>query len=129
MITDKILEFYDKKYDLNCAETILYAGNEEYNLNLTQDTYKTMAGFGGGMCVEGVCGALTGGIALISILFTEERGHKSPKVKELTEKLYREFKDNLGTDNCKELKENFRTDEDRCKKMVLAVGEILDSIV
>ncbi|MCL2322834.1 MAG: C-GCAxxG-C-C family protein [Oscillospiraceae bacterium] len=129
MLIDKILKFYDKKYDLNCAETILYAGNEEYNLNLSENVFKTMAGFGGGMCCEGVCGALTGGIALISILFTEERGHKSPKVKELTKELYKEFVYRLGSDNCKVLKDTYRTEAERCKKMVLVVGDILDNLI
>jgi len=88
-----------------------------------------MAGFGGGMCCEGVCGALTGGIALISILFTEERGHKSPKVKELTKELYKEFVYRLGSDNCKVLKDTYRTEAERCKKMVLVVGDILDNLI
>ena len=34
MLVDTVKKYYDKEYDLNCAETIIYAANEEYGLNL-----------------------------------------------------------------------------------------------
>jgi C_GCAxxG_C_C family probable redox protein len=55
MLIDKARKFYSADFDFNCAETIIYAADEEYNLKLSKDAFKTMAAFGGGMAVEGVC--------------------------------------------------------------------------
>jgi C_GCAxxG_C_C family probable redox protein len=96
----------------------VYALNEEYVLNLVGETFKTMAAFGGGMAVESVCGAATGAIAVLGIIFTDKRAHESEKVKLLTIEFMKKFEAELGTLNCRELKERFRNDEVRCIKMV-----------
>jgi C_GCAxxG_C_C family probable redox protein len=129
MLKDKVRKFYDKSYDLNCAETILYAANEEYNLNLTKETFKSMAAFGGGMAIEDVCGAITGALAVLGILFTREKAHEGTLVKNLSIEFFRRFEEKFGTRNCKELKEKYRNDEKRCSDMVYYAAEILDDIV
>ncbi|HCQ89327.1 MULTISPECIES: C-GCAxxG-C-C family (seleno)protein [unclassified Clostridium] len=129
MLLDKVKKFYGSEYDLNCAETIIYAANEEYNMNLNKQTLKAMAAFGGGMAVESVCGVITGAISVIGILFTEERAHESDRVKNLTKEYFEEFTSKLGSDNCAKLKENYRNDEARCFKMIEIGAEVLDEIV
>lgn len=129
MLLENIDKYYGKSYDLNCAETILYAASSEYGLNLSKETLKTMAGFGGGMAVETVCGALTGAIAVLGVMYTKERAHESTKMKILTQELYTRFVEKLGTENCGKLKLNFRTEEARCSFMVKIAGEILEDIV
>lgn len=129
MLLEKVRKYYDKSYDLNCAETIVYAANEEYGLNLSKETIKTMAAFGGGMGVESVCGAITGALAIIGIMFTNERAHESDINKILAQEFFAKFHEKLGTDNCKELKANYRNDEIRCSKMLEVSAEILDEII
>lgn len=129
MLIDKARKFYSPDFDLNCAETIIYAADEEYNLKLTKDTFKAMAAFGGGMAVEGVCGAAAGAAAVIGIIFTKERSHESDRVKTLTSELMNEFQRKLGTYNCKELKDKYRNDDTRCIFMIEAAANILDNIV
>lgn len=129
MLLEKVRKYYDKSYDLNCAETIVYAANEEYGLNLSKETIKTMAAFGGGMGVESVCGAITGALAIIGIMFTNERAHESDINKILAQEFFTKFHEKLGTDNCKELKANYRNDEIRCSKMLEVSAEILDEII
>lgn len=129
MLVERIKKFYDVEYDLNCSETIIYAANEEYDLNLSKDALKTMAAFGGGMAIESVCGAATGAIAVIGIMFTEISGHKSPRVKELTQEFMSEFEKALGTLECDKLKEEYREDEVRCLRMVETAGKILEDII
>ena len=111
MLVDRIRKFYEVEYDLNCAETIIYAANEEYSLNLSKYALKTMAAFGGGMAIESVCGAATGAISVLGIMFTEISGHKSPRVKELTKEFMNRFENKLETLNCSKLKELYRNDE------------------
>jgi C_GCAxxG_C_C family probable redox protein len=129
MLIDKVKKYYAKEYDLNCAEVMMYASNEEYNLNLKSDTFKTMASFGGGMAIESVCGAITGSLAVIGILFTKERAHESERVKILCKEFFQRFEAELGTDNCAKLKAKYRNDEIRCSVIIDTAAEILDGIV
>lgn len=129
IIKNKLEKYYGDEYDLNCAETIIYAANEEYEMNLQKDTLKTMSAFGGGMGVEGVCGAISGALCVLSILFTKERAHEGTLVKELSQRFYKEFLEELGSENCRYLKAQFRTDEEGCSKMIFTAGKILDKIV
>ena len=56
----------------------------------------TMASFGGGMTIGSVCGAATGAIAALGVMFTTERGHQSPHVREMTSKFLNEFNKRMG---------------------------------
>jgi C_GCAxxG_C_C family probable redox protein len=68
MLIDNVNKYYTKQYDLNCSEVMIYAASDEYNMNLTSETFKAMSSFGGGMGIESICGAITGSLAVIGIL-------------------------------------------------------------
>lgn len=129
MLLDSVKKYYDKSYDYNCAETILYAANEAYKLDLDKKALKTMAAFGGGMAIEETCGALTGALAVLGILYVKDKAHESDRIKELTKEYFKKFKEKLSTDNCKKLKELYRNDEIRCSRIVFAAAEALDEMV
>lgn len=129
MLLNKARKYYSKEYDLNCAETILYAANEEYDLDLDKKSLKMMAAFGGGMAIESVCGVITGAISVLGILYTKERAHESTRIKELTGEFFEKFEGKLGTKDCSELKNKFRNDDIRCSIMIDTAAEILDEIV
>jgi len=129
LLLEKARKYYDKAYNFNCAETMLYAADDEYNMNLSKETLKTMAAFGGGMGVESVCGAITGSLAALSILFTIEKGHESDRNKNLSKEFFQKFTGKLGTDNCAILKGNYKNDELRCTTMIETAAKILDEIV
>lgn len=129
MLKQKINKYYGKEYDLNCAETVLYAANEEYNLNLDKDALKTMAAFGGGMGIEDVCGAATGALAVLGILFVKDRAHEDEKIKLLSQEFFKKFEEKLGTKVCKNLKEKYRNDEIRCSYIIDTAAEVLEEII
>jgi C_GCAxxG_C_C family probable redox protein len=129
MLLDAAKKYYDKSYDLNCAETILYAANETYGLNLDKKALKTMAAFGGGMAIEETCGALTGALAVLGILFVKDKAHESDRIKELAQDFFEKFRSKLSSDNCKKLKELYRNDEERCSHIVFAAAEILNEMI
>lgn len=129
MLIETVRKFYGSEYDLNCAETILYAANEEYNLKLTKETFKTMAAFGGGMAIEDTCGAATGAITVLGLMFIKDRAHESEYIKSLTKEFMEKFKERCTTLNCARLKELYRNDETGCLKLVEIAAEILDAIV
>ncbi len=129
MLLDVVKKYYGEEYDLNCAETMLYAANEEYGLNLSKETFKTMAAFGGGMGVESTCGVITGAISVLGILFTKERAHESDYVKNLTQEFIKAFNKECNSLNCDKLKELYRNDEIKCLNIVEKGAVILDNIV
>lgn len=128
MLKEIAKKYWTEEYDLNCAECIMYAANEEYNLNLSEQTLKVMAGFGGGMATGDVCGVVTGSIGVIGIIFTEVRGHKSPIIKEMTREFIRRFNEKLGYIKCVDLKKEY-INEKKCKLMIEIGAEILDDII
>ena len=128
MLIEKIEEYY-KERDLNCAETMLYAANDEYKLGLDKNALKMAAGFGAGMYIGTVCGALSGGIMVISRLFVNDRAHISPDLKELVEEFLRRYCNKMGDINCSYLKEHHHNKEVRCLNVIKEAGIILDDIV
>ncbi|EKY28585.1 C-GCAxxG-C-C family (seleno)protein [Clostridium celatum] len=130
MLVETMKKYYDKKYDLNCAECMLTAANEEYDLGLPKVAIKSMSAFGGGMGIGSVCGAITGCIAVLGIMFTKDRGHASPQVKEMTIKFINEFNKKLGAIDCIPLKEmHYKDTENRCIKMMEVAAITLDDII
>lgn len=129
MLTEKIEKYYSKEFDLNCAETMVYSANKEYGLNLDKKALKMASGFGGGMGIESVCGALTGGIMVLGVLFTKEKAHESERVKTLEKEFLSRYNDKMGDILCKPLKEKHHNDEVRCLNVIKEAGAILDDIV
>lgn len=114
--------------DFNCAEKILYGANEIYNMGLKKESMKLSAGFGGGMGIESTCGALTGAIMVLSHIFVKDVAHESELIKNTTRKFLEEFKKEMTSINCTDLKNLYRTDEKKCKDIILKSAEILDRI-
>lgn len=129
MLRDSVKKYFDISYNLNCAETIIYACNEEYKLNLNEDTLKTMSAFGGGMGIEDVCGAITGALAILGIMFTKEKAHESTLIKTLSQEFFKAFQEKLGSRNCAELKAKYRNNDIRCQRMMDASAEVLENII
>ena len=130
MLVETMKKYYDKKYDLNCAECILTAANEEYDLELPKKAVKSMAAFGGGMGIGSVCGAITGGAAVIGIMFAEDRGHASPQVKEMNIEFINKFNNKMGYMDCISLKDkHYINMEERCIKIMEAATEALEEVI
>lgn len=129
MLADLIKNGFGEKEDLNCAEKILHGANIAYDLGLDREALKLAAGFGGGMAIEDKCGALTASIMVLGKIFVNERAHESGKIKELTNKLFKEYKREMGYIDCAPLKKAHRTEKLKCRNVILKAAEILDRIV
>jgi C_GCAxxG_C_C family probable redox protein len=129
MLKELIQEGYGVKEDLNCAETILYAANQVYHLDLNSDSLKLAAAFGGGMGIESVCGVLAGSLMVLGRLFIKETAHQHPEIKELSKELFDTFQKEMGDILCKPLKDNYRTEEKECREVILKGAEVLDKII
>jgi len=129
MLKTLILQGYGKKEDLNCAEKILYGANQVYNLGLDKQALKMSAGFGGGMGIGSVCGALTAAVMVLGMLFVKNNAHESSKIKNLTQELFINYQEAMDNINCEPLKVQHRTDELQCTNVIAKAAEILDQII
>ncbi|TVR04604.1 MAG: hypothetical protein EA403_04730 [Spirochaetaceae bacterium] len=119
----------NKQRDLNCAETILYAANIAYNLELPHPALKLAAGFGGGMGVDSACGVLTGASMVFSAMFVKERGHESDRVKELNREYFERMRHILGHIDCAPIKERWRDETDGCLPVMVEAARVLEEII
>ena len=129
MLVELIKNGFGEKEDLNCAEKVLWGANYAYNLGLDRESLKLASGFGGGMAIEDKCGVLTGAIMALGKIFVVERAHESEKIKELTIELFEEYQKEMKSINCQPLKDMYRTEEQKCRIVILKAAEILDRIV
>ena len=120
--------YMEKKY-LNCAQTVLFGANEVYRLGLEPDALKLAAGFGGGMGIEATCGALTGAVMVLGRIFAKEKGHDTPRLKELAAEFLEEYRSQMGDIDCTPLKERYRSEELKCRRVVLKSAEILEGLI
>ena len=129
MLYELIKQGFGEDEDFNCAEKIFYGANKVYSLGLDKSTLKLSAGFGGGMGIESVCGALTASIMVLSYMFVNEKAHESTKIKDLSKELLDRYEQEMGNIECKPLKDAHRTEEIKCKNVILAAAKILDEII
>lgn len=129
MLADLIKAGFGIAEDYNCAETILAGANQVYHLQLDKEALKLAAGFGGGMAMEGDCGAITGAVMVLGRMYVEERAHESAKIRELTKELFDKYRSEMGETDCAPLKAKYRNDKIKCRLIILKAAEILDEIV
>jgi C_GCAxxG_C_C family probable redox protein len=129
MLYDLLKGGFGNKEDFNCAEKILYGANESYSLGLNTDALKLSSGFGGGMGIEDVCGALTAAVMVLGSLFVKRNAHESSRIKDLSSEFLKRYKDEMGSIDCAPLKERYRTEEIKCRDVILKASAILDDIV
>ena len=126
-------DYIDNHYftgNYNCAETILRAANDCYELGLTETEMKLVAGFGGGMQTGNVCGALLGAIAFFSQRYVETRAHDSSDIGPAVQLLTRRFREAFGGSIlCRDIKPVYFNREDRCYHTVLKASEVIDDVI
>lgn len=129
MLKELINDGFGEEQDLNCAEKILYGANQVYCLGLSPDSLKIAAGFGGGMGIESVCGALTASIMVLSKLAVVSHAHESSRIKQLAQDFFASYQNEMKSIDCTTLKKNYRNDEIKCKYVIMKAAEILDKMV
>ncbi len=90
----KIAEDYYRNGDFYCSEAVVKTIIDEFQIDVSEDVIKMASGFPVGMGGMGcTCGALTGGVMAIGLVYGRSQG-KDPKVNkamELSAKLYQIF--------------------------------------
>lgn len=102
----KIAEDYYRNGDFYCSEAVVKTIMDEFQIDVSEDVIKMASGFPVGMGGMGcTCGALTGGVMAIGLVYGRSQG-KDPKVNkamELSAKLYQIFCERHKVSCCKVL--------------------------
>jgi len=117
------------QYDLSCSEAMIYAANEKYGLGLTETHFKMMAPFSGGMYEGDTCGVVTGAIAVLGIVFTNQASHNSPLLKEAVIDYKTRFKELLGSQICSTLLETKKDEITGCNNIIVQGGMLLEEVI
>ena len=122
-----------KKYYLdmnyNCAETIIRAGNEYYDLGLHDRDMIAFGGFGGGIQTGNTCGAILSAVSVLSMKYIEKNAHESRDIKPVTTALLKEFDNRFGSILCKDIKpQSFKPDV-RCMTTIETACDILEQVI
>jgi len=116
-------------YHYNCAEVLLNACNDYYNLKVSKDMLKAVIPFGGGMCSESTCGILTGSVLALGLIFAEDKPSSNEKVKKITSEWLGIFEYKFGNINCKELKTSHSDSEFGCRPLILEASDLLEQVI
>ncbi len=127
--SDLMADDYMLKNDYNCAEAMLRAANEAYDLGLSEEALRAASPFGGGMGREDACGALTGALMVLGVLRCSGKQHQDPRLGELRDELVRRFEERFGSIECRRIKATHRDAERGCSPVTEVTAEILETVV
>lgn len=128
MLKDLIGKYYfDQNY--NCAETILRAANEYYNLELNDRDMILVGAFGAGVQCGNTCGAILSGASVLSMKYVEKKAHESSDIKPVVTLLIRKFNEKYQSTLCKDIKPQSFKPEYRCLKTVETACDILEEVI
>jgi len=129
MLADMISKGFGNAEDLNCAEKILWGANQAYNLGLDPEALKLASGFGGGMGIGSVCGAVAASVMVLGRLFVKERAHEDTRIKALSQEFIKSYHQEMRQIMCNALKARYRTEEKKCYDVIFKAAQLLDCIV
>ncbi|MFW5717992.1 MAG: C-GCAxxG-C-C family (seleno)protein [Spirochaetota bacterium] len=124
-----VADDYMQKNDYNCAETMLHAANEAYDIGLPEEAMRAASAFGGGMGREDACGAMTGALMALGILRGTGRSHQDPRLGELRDEFVRRFEERFGSIECRCLKAAHKDPVRGCAPITEGAAEILEEVL
>lgn len=116
-------------YHMNCAEVLLRTANAEYNLNLPEEAFLMMQGFGAGFNCGRTCGAFTGSLAALGKMYGEKRPSSQEKAKEAAKLLVEGFEKKLGSLDCEAIKAAHRDPVTACNPVKEMAFEVLQEVI
>lgn len=128
-LKDVIAKYRSDAYDYSCSESTIRGCNEYYNLNMSEDSMRQMAGFSGGMYIGGLCGVNAASVAVISHMFTETVAHQTPVLPEILTEYYDLFKEKYNSIQCSYLKPVQQIKHSGCTHLIVESADILEQVI
>lgn len=89
---------------LNCAESIIRAANEHYDLGIDESDYAMLSGFGSGFMTGNLCGAAAASAAVLGKMYVKGRMAESADARKKIQAFMRDFNETLGGTMCKDIR-------------------------
>jgi len=115
--------------DMNCAESIMRAANTIYSLGLDDQVLRTASGFGGGMGVGHLCGAVSGCIMAAGMLFVRERAHESDVLQIITAEFIERVEKHFNSLLCNDIQKSHCHEDLGCSQVVYETAELFWNLV
>ena len=125
-------DYYEKYYydlNYNCAETMIRAANEYYDLGLHDRDMVMLGGYGAGIQTGNTCGAILAAVSVLSMKYVERKAHESKDIKPVTTMLIRKFNEKYGSVLCKDIKPLSFDKKYRCKNTIETACDILEVVL
>ena len=119
--------YYDMNY--NCAETLIRAANEYYDLGLHDRDMIAFGGFGAGIQTGNTCGAILAAVSVLSMKYIEKNAHESKDIKPVTTEFIRRLNAEYGSILCKDIKPQSFQPDIRCRATVETVCDVLEQVI
>lgn len=128
MLKDVCQKYYFEQ-NYNCAETILRAANEYYDLGLHDKDMIMVGAYGAGIQCGNTCGAVLAAAAILSLNYVEAKAHESADIRPVTVKMIRKVNAKYGSVLYKDIKPQSFKPEYRCKMTVESLCDILEDTI
>lgn len=128
MLKDMYQKYYFEQ-NYNCAESLLRAANDYYELGLHDREMIMVGAYGAGIQCGNTCGAVLAAAAVLSMKYVEAKAHESTDIKPVTTELIRKFNMKYGSTLCKDIKPQSFKPEYRCKMTVETACDILEETI
>ena len=117
--------------NMNCCERILYGANRAYNLGLKKEDMRIASAFVGGMGVGTVCGAISGSLMVLGLLYSGKLEKETALKADITIPFLKKVKKKQGSLNCRYNKAHYAIREPvfDCSAVILSLAECLDETV
>jgi len=126
MLAD-VAERYFLEGDYNCAESVLLAANEVYDLGLDPEKgHHLVSAFGGGLGCGMLCGAIAGAMAALGQETVCGRAHVTEGFKALCADTAAKLEEALGGVNCSVIKPALFVEGRRCAETVRRAADVLE---
>lgn len=128
MLKDVYQKYYFEQ-NYNCAETLLRAANDYYDLKLHDRDMIMVGAYGAGIQCGNTCGAVLAAASVLSMKYVEAKAHESEDIRPVVMKLMRKFNAKYGSTLCKDIKPQSFKPEYRCKMTVEMACDILEETI
>ncbi|MBO4218999.1 MAG: C-GCAxxG-C-C family protein [Erysipelotrichaceae bacterium] len=132
MLRDELIRYYypGNGHDFSCAEAMLHAMNDYYDLDLPQEMFYAASAFSGGCWQNQMCGGLASIAAVLGLLYSREgHGHSSRELKLLTIQLFSRVREKYGCTNCGSLKPLIHIPDRKCEPGLVEMCDIAEQLI
>lgn len=132
MLRDEVIKYYNPANNRNysCAESMMRAVNDYYQLNLPEEMFYAVGPFSGGAWHDEMCGGISSSLNVLGILYSVNgHAHDSEVMRRMTIEFLNRVEEKYGGLHCKHLKRNYYVQGIKCQNVLIGCADILEEMI